>query len=123
MDLPGGKPPKFAQKVMAFWICMVIFLSQIGLYSTLRQAIAPLSRKFSLATIRGSMSTLGSLDFVDLEVPRAQLHPELTLIMGQCFAWQRLTKDKDLPMWVAVLEGCPVVIKQDKAMERMKRTT
>ena len=96
---------------------MVIFLSQIGLYSTLRQAIAPLSRKFSLATIRGSMSTLGSLDFVDLEVPRAQLHPELTLIMGQCFAWQRLTKDKDLPMWVAVLEGCPVVIKQDKARD------
>ena len=64
---------------------------------------------------RLSMKSVAKLDWRELSRNSRQLDPKMTLIMGQCFNWNKLPlsaeRTKDLDMWVAIVDGRPIAIK------------
>ncbi len=44
---------------------------------------------------------------------KAQLDPRMTLIMGQCFNWNKLKMAEEVDIWVAIVEGKALAIKSE----------
>lgn len=69
------------------------------------------------------ITSMKTLRWSELSRNTAQLDPSMTLIMGQCFNWNKLPvssasarkKETELDMWVAIVEGRAIAIRsQDK---------
>lgn len=74
------------------------------------------------ALIRTASILMNNLRWSELSRNTAQLDPRMTLIMGQCFNWNKLPvspstgkKGPEMDIWVAIIEGRPIAIRsQDR---------
>jgi N-glycosylase/DNA lyase len=66
---------------------------------------------------RSSTARLMNLQWRKMGVKRAQLDPKMTLIMGQCFNWNKLPASgrqvQAIDLWVAIVEGRALAIKYE----------
>lgn len=62
-----------------------------------------------------SASETSNIMWKDLNIPPAELRPDLTLCMGQCFNWKNLNPsylDGGTSIWAGVVDGIPILIRQ-----------
>lgn len=61
-------------------------------------------------------SIIDGVNWIDLQIPAAELRPDYTLIMGQCFNWRRIDSlqlSGDISScWVGILGPHPIAIRQ-----------
>ena len=59
---------------------------------------------------------INGVNWIDLKIPAAELRPDYTLIMGQCFNWRRIDSPNlsgDISScWVGILGAHPIAIRQ-----------
>jgi hypothetical protein len=59
---------------------------------------------------------INGVNWIDLKIPAAELRPDYTLIMGQCFNWRRIDSPNlsgDVSScWVGILGPHPIAIRQ-----------
>lgn len=99
-----------------FFYCMLL-----GCYSLVNKlrvvAVSPgmskMSTKFASTSseVRIGLNDLVWNKFLD-KSEKAQLDPKMTLIMGQCFNWQKLNMPSKA-VWVTVVEGRALAIKSE----------
>ena len=93
------------QRVLSFSIrCTSKIISRKGLVST----------KVGLTNMKMStrLDELKWTQFLGNE-DKAQLDPRMTLIMGQCFNWNKLDIPGETEIWVAIVDGKALAIKSE----------
>lgn len=74
-------------------------------------------RKVSIRMSASSSSNRADiigLTWNDLQVPPHEMRPNLTLAMGQCFNWNKLCTSGDFGLWVGMVNGRGIAIKQSE---------
>ena len=100
-------------------LSLVLYLSSCGaihsLKRTLRRPKSIPVRSFSSVLNEGTMAALDELVWTKLlgKEAKAQLDPHMTLIMGQCFNWNKLDVPEEADTWVAIVEGKALAIKSE----------
>ncbi len=100
----------------------VLYLSSCGAINSLKRTVSRptsiLVRPFSSVLNDPPLEEMAALNelvwtkFLEQDA-KAQLDPRMTLIMGQCFNWNKLDVPEEADTWVAIVEGKALAIKSE----------